>query len=119
MKLLFVYNADSGLLNTLKDTVHKAIAPETYACNLCRITYGAISMRDEWKNFIAGLPHDVAFMHRDEFVRAYPGTHADLPALFSADEAPRVLVSAKEMNDAKTIRALIDLVTTALSLTHA
>ena len=114
MKIIFVYNADSGLLNALKDTVHKAISPETYACNLCRVTYGATSMQDEWKEYIAGLPHDVSFMHRDEFSKAYPGVKTQLPALFSLDGSPQILVSAKEMNGAKTIRDLIDIVSAAL-----
>ena len=114
MKILFVYNADSGLLNSLKDTIHKAVSPETYACNLCRVTYGVTSMQDEWKEFIAELPHDVSFMHRDEFVGTYPGVSVHLPALFSVDGSPQVLVSAKEMNGAKTIHDLIDIVSAAL-----
>lgn len=115
MKILFVYNADSGLLNALKDTIHKAVSPKTYACNLCRVTYGAISTQDEWKEFIAELPHDVSFMHRDEFIRTYPDVSVHLPAVFSVDGSPQVLVSAKEMNGAKTIRDLIGIVSATLS----
>ena len=29
--LLFVYNADSGLFNTMADIGHKLLSPETYA----------------------------------------------------------------------------------------
>ena len=47
--LIFVYNADSGLFNTLTDIAHKTFAPETYSCNLCAITFGTFGMRTEWK----------------------------------------------------------------------
>jgi len=37
---IFVYNADSGPINGLKDYFHKIIKPETYECNLCAVTFG-------------------------------------------------------------------------------
>jgi hypothetical protein len=40
MKLLFVYNADSGLFNSIAEAAHKIVSPQTYRCDLCRITYG-------------------------------------------------------------------------------
>jgi hypothetical protein len=40
MKLLFVYNADSGLAAALFDSAHKLLSPQTYACNLCALTHG-------------------------------------------------------------------------------
>ena len=49
-RLLVVYNADSGILNALGHAVHKLVKPETYPCSLCAITYGAVSMRKEWKS---------------------------------------------------------------------
>jgi hypothetical protein len=38
ISLVFVYNADSGVFNTLSDIAHKIFSPETYACNLCALT---------------------------------------------------------------------------------
>ena len=51
-RLLFVYNADSGLFNTLTDIAHKMLSPKTYTCNLCAITHGLFSEKEEWKEFI-------------------------------------------------------------------
>ncbi|RNI14159.1 hypothetical protein EFE42_06005 [Methanohalophilus sp. RSK] len=31
--IIFVYNADSGLLNEMKDYVHKIVSPASYGCN--------------------------------------------------------------------------------------
>jgi len=44
-KLIFVYNADSGLLNAMKDWAHKIVSPETYPCSLCALTYNNLGMR--------------------------------------------------------------------------
>lgn len=30
--LIFVYNANSGMWNTMLDTIHKTVSPETYQC---------------------------------------------------------------------------------------
>ena len=66
--LVFVYNADSGLFNTMTDIAHKIFSPDTYSCNLCMITHDNLSMRSEWKNFIEQLDIELAFLHRDEFI---------------------------------------------------
>ena len=52
--LLFVYNADSGKLNALKDAIHKVVKPSTYPCSLCTVTYGNLGMKRTWKTFISG-----------------------------------------------------------------
>jgi hypothetical protein len=51
MKLIFVYNAESGKLNTLFDIAHKIIKPETYQCSLCAITHDAIKEKKAWTEF--------------------------------------------------------------------
>ncbi len=81
-KLIFVYNADSGLFNTLADMGHKIFSPSTYECRLCALTHGYFSMRKEWAEWLAGLDADLDFLHRDEFIATYPGLAAPLPAVF-------------------------------------
>ncbi|MBJ6110230.1 hypothetical protein JAO73_14500 [Hymenobacter sp. BT523] len=86
-RLLFVYNADTGLLPGLKDAFHKILSPATYPCALCAVTYGATSMRPEWRAFIKSLPVPVQFLHRDEFGRAFPQWRGHrLPAAFAVAE---------------------------------
>jgi len=46
-KLIFVYNADSGLLKGIKDLIHKNVSPDTYPCSLCAVTYDNFDMRRE------------------------------------------------------------------------
>lgn len=112
MKLLFVYNADSGVLSSLKDTVHKAVSPNTYQCNLCKVTFGPVSMKDEWKAFIESLPYDVAFLHRDEFHRQYQKQKdVELPAVFAdSDVGLTLLIPHTEINKAQSVKELIETV---------
>lgn len=101
-ELLFVYNADSGLGNALLDTLHKTLAPATYACSLCAVTYGAVRMRPEWRDFLRGLPVRSLFLHRNELRQRYPALAGQaLPAVFgraSGVAAWQVFLSAQELN---------------------
>ena len=60
-KLIFVYNADSGFLNTLGDFAHKIVRPSTYPCNLCAVTFGNLGMKMEWKKFVNSLDVNLTF----------------------------------------------------------
>lgn len=81
-KLVFVYNANGGLLNALGDALHKLVSPQTYPCSLCALTYGSVRMRPEWRTFIQELGIPVRFLHADELRREYGDPGAPLPAAF-------------------------------------
>ena len=111
-RLLFVYNADGGPLASLRDAFHKILSPGTYPCSLCAITYGAAAMQPQWRPLIRALPVPVAFLHRDEFGRAYPQwAHHPLPAAFAVDAAGGLtpFIEAPEM-DAADLNGLMALV---------
>ncbi|KEF35058.1 hypothetical protein RDMS_03240 [Deinococcus sp. RL] len=80
--LLFVYNADGGPLNGLKDLWHKTVSPQTYACSLCAVTYGPLGMRREWRDFVRGLGREVRFLHRDELAAEFGLRNVPLPAVY-------------------------------------
>ena len=84
IKLVFVYNADSGLFNTMADIGHKLFSPQTYQCDLCTMTHGYFQARKEWKSFIDTLDIPTEFLHRDEFRRRYTDNKDKLPAVFVA-----------------------------------
>jgi len=77
--LIFVYNADSGLYNTLADAAHKVFAPSSYSCNLCQVTYGWFTERRDWRDFIANLGAETEFLHRDQFRRRFPSSTSPFP----------------------------------------
>ncbi len=116
-RILFVYNADSPLLAQLKDYVHKIVAPDTYPCSLCRITYGNLGMKRAWRRFAQELPHGVVFLHRDELTVAYPQlTELELPAVFMDEGgATTQVVSANALDQTPDVAALQDLVMASLA----
>jgi hypothetical protein len=71
MKLIFVYNAKSGKINTVLDSLHKITSPETYNCNLCAITFGNFSENKTWKHFRESSDVEMVFYHKDEFLKEY------------------------------------------------
>jgi hypothetical protein len=80
--LVFVYNADSGLFNSLADLAHKIFSPQTYQCNLCAITHSVSGMKQEWKAFLDQLDLPMEFLHRHELKASYGVEGARLPAIF-------------------------------------
>lgn len=113
--LIFVYNADSGLFNTLTDIAHKVFSPETYACNLCVITHGAVGMRQEWKEFLETLDVPMEFLHRDEFHRKHDMHELPLPAVLMSEEGRvDVLLSAEEIDQCRDIAELKELLSAKL-----
>lgn len=112
MRLIFVYNSDGNLFALAGDTVRKLVSPKTYPCNLCKITYPTILMDSEWKKFIASLPYQTIFLHRDEFQKQYPNQKdIPLPALFKEDGAGiSLLIPRDEINKAHNVQDLIKIV---------
>ena len=97
--VVFVYNADSGLFNTLTDIAHKIFSPQTYECNLCAITYGNFAIRKEWQEFLETLDMELEFLHRDEFIDIYGLKEIRLPAIFRKTEGGLQLwITAEEIN---------------------
>ena len=118
-RLILVYNADSGLLNAVKDAVWKVVKPSTYPCSLCALTYGWVSMHGQWRRFLDRLPHAKVIHHKDDFAAAIPELNIALPAILVAEgrTRPEVLVSANELDGLPDLDALIALVEKRLAAT--
>lgn len=115
--ILIVYNADSGLFNMVAHAIHKTVKPETYPCSLCAVTYGSVSMKRDWKQFLNSLPNQVVFHHKDDFEAAYPGTISDLPAIFThhSRSGLAVLIDRAELDLVADVDELIPLVSGRLA----
>lgn len=116
-KLIFVYNADGGALNQIMDAAHKLFAPTTYPCSLCAVTYGAVSMKREWKDYMRNLPFETRFYHRDEFRQEWPMLGCELPAILlqQGAEPPTVLIPAATLNEQRSIAQLTAILGRALA----
>ncbi|MFW9828898.1 MAG: hypothetical protein ACFFEY_15015 [Candidatus Thorarchaeota archaeon] len=103
-KLVFVYNADSGVINIVKDFWKKIVKPSSYECNLCMQTFGMFSMKKDWKSFIANLDIDTEFLHRDEFEKKYKIKDATYPSAYLYyNKTLKLLISDDEMNAVKNL----------------
>ena len=80
-QLIFVYNSDSGLFNSITDFAHKVLSPSSYECQLCALTSGNFSMKQEWKSCLETFPIKTVFLHKSEFVQEYK-MKTDFPAVF-------------------------------------
>ena len=81
MKLVFIYNANSGKLNALFDIGHKLISPNTYNCSLCALTHDVFKENTIWKEFRKESHFDMAFYHKDEFEIEFPNVKFSYPAV--------------------------------------
>jgi hypothetical protein len=111
IRLLFVYNADSGIMNSLKDLLHKNFSPSTYQCNLCALTFNNTGMRSDWAAFVNELGYPIEFLHRDELKERYGVTDVYLPVLLRKDPSGvSVMIAAEEINELWTLDELKGLV---------
>ena len=106
--LIFVYNARSGVFNTLIDYFHKMISPSTYECSLCSLTYNNYGRVRVWKQFIQSLNIPVAFKYSDHLSEIGMDKQTKLPVVINTDLS--LVASAEEINQCKTISALIELI---------
>ncbi len=113
-KLIFVYNADSGLGNLILDGAHKILSPNTYDCKLCELTFGAFKENSVWKKFRKTTDLRMEFLHKDEFEKQYAskfGSKFTFPIVLG-ETATRleVIINTKEINSLKDVGSLIQLI---------
>lgn len=95
MKLIFVYNAQSGFLNAALDAVHRIVSPESYPCELCALTYGVVGERKAWREFRQRSAHEMVFYHKDKFEEAY-GRRFSYPLVLCDDDGRLTPLITKE-----------------------
>lgn len=123
-RIVFVYNANSSILEIIGHVLHAALRPSTYPCRLCLLSYGATGMRGGWKRFVRELKARpdtqlVEHLHIDELVAAHGDPGDPKPCLYESwDGGPlQLVVSAEQMNTTHTIDELISLCAGALGAT--
>ena len=115
-EIIFVYNANSSFFSQVTDFAHKAISPDTYECNLCKLTYEGLGMKKVWKEFIKSLPMKATFLHKNDFIKMHPDfSKHSFPAIFQADgKIVREIVSAEKINQQNDIEDLKNLISRAI-----
>ena len=104
-KIVFVYNADTGLFNKVTDFAHKILSPQTYACNLCTLTYNSMNMKHDWKEFLESLHYSTEFLYKNQFQKKWD-MGITFPAVLIINDVPEILLSSEDINKCKDLDAL-------------
>lgn len=119
MKLIFVYNAESGKINALLDAAHKVVSPSTYACDLCALTFGSFSENGVWKEFRQRSEVPMEFYHSDEFEKAYASKWLPkytYPILLVQDKyGLEIGISAQHFAEMDTLEMLMETVSVVIA----
>lgn len=106
--LLFVYNADSGKINSALDIAHKILSPHSYQCSLCSLTHGVFKEKDVWKRFRQEVSTDLHFYHRDEFEQKYPHRYTYPVILQQKGYELSLLLSHEDIEEIFSVENLIE-----------
>lgn len=106
MKLIFVYNANSGMLSTIRDIGHKLMSPQTYDCFLCSLTHGTFREDPRWKSFRESSSTEMEFLHRDEFEKKY-GMKFPYPVIMRQNSQLEVALSRDQLSHLSSVDDLI------------
>ena len=113
-ELIFIYNAKSGIVNEFLDFAHKIVSPSTYNCNLCALSYGNLTMKKKWSDYISSLPVRSTFTYKDK-VSEYGYNNIELPSIiFRNGSRSKVIISSEEINKLKKIDQLINILSDRL-----
>jgi hypothetical protein len=113
-KIVFIYNANSGVQTALLDGAHKILSPGTYQCNLCDLTYGVFTEDRLWKKFRMNSDLEMVFLHRDEFQKEYASKFIPkytYPIILLETEYDLdILVNTTELNELTSSQELISVI---------
>ena len=113
-ELVFIYNAKSGIINSLIDFTHKVISPDNYECNLCAITYGTFTKKNLWADYIESIPIASIFTYKDKIIDKKLD-NVILPAVFLKKNDRFIqLISSVELNKLNNLQGLIVLLNSRL-----
>lgn len=114
-KLIFVYNANSGIGNTILDVAHKIFSPKTYNCNLCAITFNTFSENKTWKDFRTQSDVTIEFLHIDEFEEKHENTSFNYPVILAESNTNlEMFLSAEMIKKITSTETLISILKTKL-----
>lgn len=97
-KIFFVYNANTGLKNSIIDGIHKIVSPSTYSCNLCAITHGYFTQKSEMKRLLETLEQEVEFYYKDEWEKKYDRKDTYPVILREENDLISIFITTEELN---------------------
>lgn len=117
--LLFVYNTDSGVLQSFKDFSSGKAASSGGAdtCNLSAITHSPVGIKKEWKRFCKDMEIPSRSLDRNEYSAEFGSRHpqASFPVvLVQKGTELGVFISTEDLNRCRDLNDLIALMKSRL-----
>ncbi|WP_339755801.1 GTPase [uncultured Winogradskyella sp.] len=110
MKLLYVYNANSGKLNALFNTGNKLFRFSKYQCSLCTLTYDTFTEKEVWKAFREDADLDMEFYHKDEFETKFSNVKIRYPSILKLEKNQiTTIINDEILNEISGVEAMIKL----------
>ena len=107
-KLVFVYNADSDVLNSVLGYMHKVFSPRTYPCDLCSLTHSNIGERKAWRGFKGKQDVRMDFIYKKEFNESFKIETA-LPVILAViNGLPAIIMSKEEIASIEGLDELME-----------
>ena len=116
-------------MNSLLDSAHKIVSPDTYDCKLCELTFGIFKENEDWSRFRKNLLEtnpdlQLEFLHKDEFAKQYWSKWLpdyDFPIILSVSDVKQdyndgfgtnsgldIFINTPEMNSIETVEQLME-----------
>lgn len=84
-KLVFVYNANSGVLDAIVDSARKLL--RINGCALCAVTHGIVGEKSEWRACDRALGAPIDYLHLDEIpAQLQPHVNGRAPCVVAVPE---------------------------------
>ena len=111
MKLIFIYNAEKGPLNSFLDFIHKSLSPNTYSCNLCAVTH-TFKKRKKWSRFTENFQLKIEFLYKSDLEKNNLLIfEKELPCcLIEKGNKQKLLINKNDMNTLRSEDELIELI---------
>lgn len=100
-RLIFLYDADSGILPALLDA-GKRLMRDPSTCHLYRLTHGLLFERRAWSEFLSRLPMPVEYGHGE-----FAGLKVAPAVIREQDGEISVIVSSEELERCPDLARLV------------
>lgn len=110
--LLFVYNIDSRVLQSLHDySAGRAVASGQISCSLMAMTHSPVGMKKEWKRFLKELVIPSRSLDKNEFIAEFGARQITYPAILVKKGGDLILlITTEDIARCRDLGELISLV---------
>ena len=108
--IFFIYNSQDDFYTLFSDTIHKTFKPETYPCQLCKLTYNTFNKKKKWRTFLSELNYEYIFLYKhDKFIAE--NKIIDFPLIMiGSNKDPKILLLKRDINKNTNLDELINMI---------